>query len=81
MHSSLDENKMFSSLSVDTVTYEKYVFGLCPPFWHRGPKILGISCFESHKRVFRYVNEVAFKSPKDGGLVARETKHIRRWNS
>ena len=25
------------------VIYKKYVLGLCPCFWHRAPKTLGIS--------------------------------------
>lgn len=39
---------------------KKSVFGLCPPFWYMAPQILGISCNESSKGVFCYVNETTF---------------------
>ena len=30
-------------LYCDMVIYNKYILGLCPCFWHRAPKTLGIS--------------------------------------
>ena len=35
--------KRVRGLYCDTVIYKKYVLGLCPCFWHRAPKTLGIS--------------------------------------
>ena len=45
----------------DIVIYNKqFTFGLCPLSRHRTTKTLGISCLESDKGVFCYVNEVTF---------------------
>lgn len=30
-------------VALDVIYKKKYVFGLCPHFWHRDPKSLGIS--------------------------------------
>lgn len=37
-----------------------------PSSWHRARKTLGISCVESLRGVFCYVNEGFWKTPKDG---------------
>ena len=48
----------------------KYIFGLHPYFWHRVPKIFGISCGERDKGDFCYINEVTFRpAPKNGGSL------------
>lgn len=50
----------------DIVTYnKKYIFGLSPLSWHRAPKAIGISCDESDKSVFCYVNDVVFGGPPE----------------
>lgn len=48
----------------------KYIFGLHPYFWHRVPKIFGISCGERDKGDFCYINEATFRpTPKNGGSL------------
>lgn len=48
----------------DMVIYNKnYIVGLCPHFWYRVPKIIGISC-EGYKKGLCYSNEVTLESPQ-----------------
>ena len=54
----------------DTVIYnKKYMFGPHPHFWHRAPKILGISSDEIDKSTLCYVNEVTLGGQERWGLV------------
>lgn len=66
----------------DTVISNKnHIFDLCPCFWHRAPKTLGISykMRERKKGVFCYVNNKTFSLYQRMGLVARRTNHVIRW--
>ena len=68
-------------LTCNIVMYKKYIFGFCPCFWHRDPKIHGISCDESNKVVFCYIPEVILGGPNFGGWLLREpTKWLESWN-
>lgn len=59
-------------LTCNIVIYKKYIFGFCPCFWHRDPKLHGISCDESNKVVFCYIPEVIFWEPNSRGWLLRE---------
>lgn len=51
---------------------KKNRLGLCPIFWHRAPKILGISQVMRAIKVFFVINEVTF----GWGLVAKRTNQV-----
>lgn len=54
---------------------KKYIFGLCPHFWHR-ELLKPLEFSKSDKAVFRYVNDVIFRKHPRMGLVTRGINHM-----